>query len=125
VSSLLGSLLCQGSHQTKCQEDLHKLLFEGMSVHHSVENMEDNPDSDSCDCNFNFFLFGFFFCLFVFVFRNRVSLYSPGCPGTHFVDQAGIELRNPPASASQVLGLKVSTTTPGVILIFNDGFYIL
>jgi hypothetical protein len=38
------------------------------------------------------------------VFRDRVSLYSPGCPGTHLVDQAGPELRNPPASASQVLG---------------------
>jgi hypothetical protein len=44
-----------------------------------------------------------FVCLFVFVFRDRVSLYSPGCPGTHFVDQAGLELRNPPASASRVL----------------------
>ena len=31
---------------------------------------------------------------------------SSGCPGTHFVDQGGLELRNPPASASQVLGLK-------------------
>ena len=31
---------------------------------------------------------------------DRVSLYSPGCPGTHFVDQAGLRLRNPPASAS-------------------------
>ncbi|GAB1303282.1 Oral-facial-digital syndrome 1 protein homolog [Apodemus speciosus] len=30
----------------------------------------------------------------------KVSLYSPGCPGTHCVDQAGLELRNPPASAS-------------------------
>jgi hypothetical protein len=47
------------------------------------------------------------------VFRDRVSLYSPGCPETHFVDQAGLELRNPPASASQVLGLKVCATTPG------------
>jgi hypothetical protein len=36
---------------------------------------------------------------------------SPGCPGTHFVDQAGLELRNPPASASQVLGLKACATT--------------
>jgi hypothetical protein len=27
------------------------------------------------------------------------------------VDQAGLELRNPPASASQVLGLKACTTT--------------
>jgi hypothetical protein len=54
-----------------------------------------------------------FVCLFVWFwfFRDRVSLYSPGCPGTHFVDQAGLELRNPPASASQVLGLKACATT--------------
>jgi hypothetical protein len=45
------------------------------------------------------------------VFRDRVSLCSPGCPGTHFVDQAGLELRNPPASASQVPGLKVCAIT--------------
>ncbi|GAB1297317.1 Transcription factor E2F6 [Apodemus speciosus] len=38
--------------------------------------------------------------------ESEVSLCSPGCPGTHSVDQAGLELRNPPASASQVLGLK-------------------
>jgi hypothetical protein len=44
-----------------------------------------------------------FFVLFCFVFRDRVSLYSPGCPGAHFVDQAGLELRNLPASASGVL----------------------
>jgi hypothetical protein len=47
-----------------------------------------------------------FFFLFL-VLPGRVSLYSPGCPGTHSVDQAGLKLRNPPASASQVLGLKV------------------
>jgi hypothetical protein len=47
------------------------------------------------------------------VFRDRVSLYSPDCPGTHSVDQAGLELRNLPASASQVLGLKACATTPG------------
>jgi hypothetical protein len=46
-----------------------------------------------------------FVCLF---FRDRVS---PCCPGTHSVDQAGLELRNPPASASQVLGLKACATT--------------
>jgi hypothetical protein len=51
------------------------------------------------------------FCLFVF--RDRVSLCSPGCPGTHFVDQASLELRNPPASASQVLGLEACATMPG------------
>jgi hypothetical protein len=51
-----------------------------------------------------------FVCFFFLVFRDRVSLYSPGCPGTHFVDQAGLELRNPPASASRVLGLKACAT---------------
>jgi hypothetical protein len=51
------------------------------------------------------------FC-FVFLFRDRVSLCSPGCPGTHSVDQAGLELRNPPASASRVLGSKACATTP-------------
>ena len=30
----------------------------------------------------------------VVVFRDRVSLCSLGCPGTHSVDQAGLELRN-------------------------------
>ena len=30
----------------------------------------------------------------------------------HSVDQAGLELRNPPASASRVLGLKACATTP-------------
>ncbi|GAB1291456.1 Caprin-2 [Apodemus speciosus] len=38
--------------------------------------------------------------------QDKVSLCSPGCPGTHSVDQAGLELRNPPASASQVLGYR-------------------
>jgi hypothetical protein len=58
------------------------------------------------------YLFIFYFFIFL-VFRDRVSLCSPGCPGTHFVDQSGLELRNPPASASQVLGLKAGATTPG------------
>ena len=50
--------------------------------------------------------------VFVVVFlRDRVFLYSPGCPGTHSVDQAGLKLRNMPASACQVLGLKVCPTT--------------
>jgi hypothetical protein len=46
-------------------------------------------------------------------FGDRVSLYSPGCPRTHSVDQAGLKLRNPPASASQVLGLKACATMSG------------
>jgi hypothetical protein len=62
----------------------------------------------------------FFFVCFVF-FGDRVSLYHSGCPGTHSVDQAGLELRNPSASASRVLGLKACTTTPGSTLFFETG----
>jgi hypothetical protein len=71
---------------------------------------------------FSFFFFNLFvfcvFCLFVcfLAFRDRISLCSPGCPGTHSVDQAGLELRNPPASASQVLGLKACATTAWLYL---------
>jgi hypothetical protein len=43
------------------------------------------------------------FLLLLFVFRDRVSLCSPGCPGTHSVDQAGLKLRNLPAFASRAL----------------------
>jgi hypothetical protein len=62
-----------------------------------------------------FLIVCFLFC-FVLFFRDRVSLCSPGCPGIHFVNQAGLELRNPPVFASQVLGLKACTTTarPGM-----------
>jgi hypothetical protein len=59
-----------------------------------------------------------FIYLFIYFFRDRVSLNSPGCPGTHFVDQAGLELKNLPASASRVLGLKVCATVPGDHFIF-------
>jgi hypothetical protein len=41
------------------------------------------------------------YCYFFF-FRDRASLCSPGCPGTHFVDQAGLELRNLPASGTAI-----------------------
>jgi hypothetical protein len=66
-----------------------------------------------------FFLFCFVFLFFYFFFRDRDSLCSPGCPGAHFVDQAGLELRNLPASASRVLGLKAYATTPRELLFQN------
>jgi hypothetical protein len=66
--------------------------------------------------------FLFFFFLFSFlVFQDRVSLYSPGCPGTHSVDQVGLKLRNLSASASRVLGLKARATMPGGTVTFIDG----
>ena len=47
-------------------------------------------------CFFCFVLFCFVLVWFGFlVFRDRVSLCSPGCPGAHSVDQAGLKLRNP------------------------------
>jgi hypothetical protein len=63
---------------------------------------------------------GFLLLLFVclFCFRDRVSLCSPGCPGTYSVDQAGLELRTPPAFASQVLGLKACATTAWLKIMF-------
>jgi hypothetical protein len=71
-----------------------------------------------------------FICLFVCLFQDRVSLCSPGCPGTHSIDQAGLEPRNPPASGSRVLGLKVCVTTAYlfliiIIFIFYYLFYFL
>jgi hypothetical protein len=54
---------------------------------------------------------GFFFFFFFFL-RQGFSVQS-WLSWTHFVDQAGLELRNPPASASRVLGLKACATTPG------------
>jgi hypothetical protein len=59
-----------------------------------------------------------FVCLFgwlvgwFLVFSRQGFSVLPGSPGTHSVDQAGLELINPPASASQVLGLKACATTP-------------
>jgi hypothetical protein len=57
-------------------------------------------------------------------FKGRVFLCSPGCPGTHFVDQADLELRDPPASASRVLGLTVCATATqpfiNLLSLWND-----
>jgi hypothetical protein len=51
-------------------------------------------------------------------FGDRVSLCSPGCPGTHSVDQASLELRDLLDSASQMLGLKACTTTARILFFF-------
>ena len=54
----------------------------------------------------------------LFLFQDRVSLCSPSCPGTRSVDQVGLELRNPPASASWMLGLKTCIIMPSQIWLF-------
>jgi hypothetical protein len=53
-----------------------------------------------------------FFLLFFLFFPHQVSLYIPGCPGTLSVDQADLELRGLPASAS-LLTLTL-TLSPGI-----------
>ena len=66
------------------------------------------------------------FCLFVCLidfFRESVSLCNPGCPGTHSVDQAGFKLRNLPASAHQVLVLKVCATSTQLKGFLNRALY--
>lgn len=50
-------------------------------------------------CLFVYFLFCFCFVLF----SKMGSLCSHGCPGTCSVDQTGLELKDLPAPASQVL----------------------
>jgi hypothetical protein len=68
------------------------------------------------------------FFFFFLVFRDRVSLYSPSCPGifTYRLERAlvGLKLcrseqlythRALPASVSSVLRLKMCATTPGKI----------
>jgi hypothetical protein len=52
-------------------------------------------------------------------------LYSSGCPGTYSVDQAGLELRNPLASAYQVLRSKVCATTAWLISFLNFFFVLV
>jgi len=59
------------------------------------------------------FILQLFVCFcFCFPFWGSVSLSSPGCPGTHPVDQVGFELKDPHASASGVLGLKMRAPRP-------------
>jgi hypothetical protein len=60
--------------------------------------------------------FLFVFLLFVFL-RQGFSVY-PWLSWNYFVDQAGLELRNPPASASQVLELKACATTAQLLMDF-------
>jgi hypothetical protein len=83
----------------KISNYLRKLVIVRVSI--VVKRHHDYKNSFFCFVLF-WFLFFLFVCLFLFCF---VLFCSPGCPGTHSEDQAGLELRNPPASASQVLRL--------------------
>jgi hypothetical protein len=64
-------------------------------IHSRIKN-QCNIKKFYISITFLFILFLFFLFLFLFLFWDRVILYSPGCPGTHSVDQACLELRNLP-----------------------------
>jgi hypothetical protein len=68
-------------------------------------------------CSINEAAMNFFFSFS----GDRVSLCIAACPGTHSIDQAGLKLRVLPASASQVLGLTVCTTTDWPRVFFPFG----
>jgi hypothetical protein len=63
------------------------------------------------------FIYLFIYLLF---FEKGFLCVALGYPGTCSVDQAGLKLRNSPASASQVLGLKACTPhCPSFYFIFK------
>ena len=105
------------------QEDILWGLFRDLpaSAFHVLEL--NNFATISCselDFFFSFYFFSFFFFFFFFGFFETgfLCVALAGSPGTHFVDQAGLKLRNPPASASRVLELKACATMPGLSQIF-------
>jgi hypothetical protein len=56
-------------------------------------------------------------------FIDRVSLCRAGCPGTHSVDQTGLEPRDPPASLPLRAGIKgVHCHLPANLSVFSYGF---
>jgi hypothetical protein len=81
------------------------------SIHARISVSGERLPRDSCQLLGRDFVLWFCFVLFCFVLFCFETGYSPGCPGTHFVDQAGLKFRNPPASASRVLALKACATT--------------
>jgi hypothetical protein len=129
-----GFILIQCFRVIKQRRQKHDFNYSGVhSIKNTIQNWvaeKSNPKnivlSDFFPSSWLFFrLLCLSVCLSVSVslslsldFRDRVSLCSPGCPGTHSVDQAGLELRNPPAFASQALGLKACTTTAWLQIYF-------
>jgi hypothetical protein len=70
-----------------------------------------------------FFGGGLFVCFVLFCFVLFCFVLETLCsPGTHSEDQAGLELWNPPASASQVLGLQACATTARPTVSFLNSF---
>ena len=75
---------------------LYTICMHGTYVCEGQKMVSNSPKIYQLDL---IFLFG---CLvhWFLAFQDRVSLCSPACPETYFVDQADLKLRNSSASAS-------------------------
>jgi hypothetical protein len=111
------TLLCLqtgAKHECPLRDPNHQLTQTEAYTHSTPTAKQLIELGDSSSSSFflsSSFLFPFSFFFFFFFFRDRVSLYSPSCPGTYFVDQTSLELKNLPVSTSQVLRLKACVTT--------------
>ena len=94
------------AHSTEIRSEVSEELELPVIVSHLVWVLGSELRSSGIVVHAKSFISLNVFFFFFFFFQDRVSLGSPGCPGTHSVDQASLKLRNSPASASQVLGLK-------------------
>ena len=124
VPVLLYTVFCE-SHVTVGEVCQSPLVTNAMWAHCTPlcnHSAVEGQWSSLCGIVGGFFCFVLFCFVLLLVFRDRLSLYSSGCPGIHSVDQAALELRNPPASASQVLGLKACATMPGSFLKLPNHF---
>jgi hypothetical protein len=76
--------------------------------------------SEHIHLSYEFFWDDLFFFFFFWFFETGFLCIALAVLELNFVGQVGLKLRNLPASASRVLGLKACATTPG----FLDDFKI-
>lgn len=76
-----------------CWEQIFSPLSAKATVGQQVAREEgrkrQGPSHWVCTFSFLIILSSYFF---VYLFRERVFLSHPSCPGTHYIDQAGLEL---------------------------------
>lgn len=59
------------------------------------------------------------YCLYLLIYLDRISLCSPGYSETYSIDQVALKPGDSPASASQVMGLKMYTPPPRPCSVLN------
>jgi hypothetical protein len=94
---------------TQCSE--LQVSRDGLGEHSWGDKAQEAWGRDAGEASAHLFLLLIFF--FFWFFETGFLCIALAVLELTLVDQAGLELRNPPASASRVLGLKASATTPG------------